>query len=88
MLAFLFPGVSSQLPEVDSRRDGRVELSVSILQSAKCWNVTQAKREERICLRLCDIYVCRKLVNVRLLLDIDDLVTISGVNISDPKFLT
>lgn len=65
------------LTGLDSRRDGRVELGVSILQSAKCWNVTQAKQEERICLRLCDIYVCRKLVNVRLLLDINDLVAIS-----------
>lgn len=64
VLAFLFTGVSSQLPELDSRRDGRVDLGISILQSAKCWSVTEARQEERIYLLLCDIYVCREIVNV------------------------
>ncbi len=48
-LALLF---SSQLPELDSGRDGKVEFDVSILQSAKCWNVTQDKQEELIYLLL------------------------------------
>lgn len=65
MLAFLFTGVSSQLPELDSRRDGRVELSISILQSAESWSVTEAMPEERIYLLLWDIYVWREMVNVQ-----------------------
>lgn len=64
VLAFLFTGVSSQLPELDSWRDGRVELGISILQSAKCWSITVARQDERIYLLICDIYVRREIVNV------------------------
>lgn len=65
VLVFLFTGVSSQLPELDSRRDGRVELSISILQSAESWSVTEAMPEEGIYLLLWDIYVWREMVNVQ-----------------------
>lgn len=62
--AGLSTGVSSQLPELDSRREGGVELGITSLQSAKCWSVTEARQEEGIYLLLCDIYVCREIVNV------------------------
>lgn len=81
-----FAWVSLKLPELDSKRDGREELIISILQSAKCWTATQAEREGRTCLLLSDIYVCRK-TNVTISRDGNERVTISCVNISDPKFL-
>lgn len=64
VLASLFTRVSPQPPELDSRRDGWVEVSKSILQSVKCWSVTKASQEGGIHLRLCDIYVCREIENV------------------------
>lgn len=36
------------------------------------WGSPRVETGERICLHLCDIYVCREIVNVRLSLDINE----------------
>lgn len=43
-----------------SQRLGSLELAISILQSAKCWSVTEAREEERIYLLVCKIYAHRE----------------------------
>lgn len=46
-----------QHPELD----GRVELDIFILQSTKCWSVTEARQEGRVYFLLCEMYASREM---------------------------